>query len=944
MKKNNSRKTTAAILATLIAVSSCCSGVYGATFGSELQKKSIWITNEAELINGVHYSSAADDRMAENYITYAPGGQVRPMVVYGNDIHGAASFKTVISYAKAAGHRVIAAINADYFTMANGVALGMVIQDGVIKTSESSSSPTVGFMQDGSAVISRTNLNVRVSSPALSNGLAHVSLNKVATKASGVILYTDAYHDTNKMTEPTVNVLINVTEGEPRINGFMDGVVESVTEATGATEIPDGKVLLTMTQDSAYPGTLAQIRGMQPGDQVTFSFEADAAWNDVVMAVGGGEKLLTKGINVAPTKNERAPRTVLGIREDGSVLFYTVDGRQKGHSAGATLQEAALRMLELGCVEAVNMDGGGSTAVLALYPGENDVQTINKPSGGTLRNCGNYILLVKEGKETGVLANLHLYPYSSMMLAKAKQKFTIKATDTNSYPMQPPADLTFEMSQTVGTIDADGLFTAGEQAGKSKIVVRGGGAYGETDVMVVTNPHTIGITNGSTGQSLGSSVTVQAGSTFQFSGSASYNQIPLIAQGQCFDWSVTGGIGTIDENGHFTSANISKGTGTVTASVAGKTASVTVNISSEGERIADFESDLKKFETGTFGGLTSTIETDLGKVKSGRRSLRISYGQEETVSAEKDSSSPESWLFVEEESADNVTEEAGDEAADEAATSLEPAEAAEDSVSTTSPEADGSTESEEGADYEGNALSQQTDGAQRDRLQDVASLPAHISFSKAPTMMSYWLYGNGSGVEIRFSVETPQGTKETESTVVDFSGWKQIRIPLPKNTKAIGSLNIHGVKAEGTIYIDHVMAGYGHYLDEKPPVITLSVENQMLSAKIQDDLDTGLVKDRISVMYDGKKQDFSYDVTAGLVSATLPEADGKAHRVSVTAEDLSGHVARASLTIAAEEKTEPFSDMKGHWAAEYTGYLYDQKIISGQLTASGKRTYLPDKI
>lgn len=60
----------------------------------------------------------------------------------------------------------------------------------------------------------------------------------------------------------------------------------------------------------------------------------------------------------------RAPRTSIGVKGDGSVLLVVVDGRADlVHSVGATLRELAQIMLNLGCVSALNMDGGGSSVM-----------------------------------------------------------------------------------------------------------------------------------------------------------------------------------------------------------------------------------------------------------------------------------------------------------------------------------------------------------------------------------------------------------------------------------------------------------------------------------------------------------------------------------------------------------------------------------------------------
>ncbi|CAM3754933.1 phosphodiester glycosidase family protein [Cohnella lubricantis] len=70
-----------------------------------------------------------------------------------------------------------------------------------------------------------------------------------------------------------------------------------------------------------------------------------------------------------------APRTVMGQKEDGSILFLIIDGRQPGYSIGADLYDAQQIMLEHGAVIAANLDGGSSTA-LVTEGGE----LVNKPS------------------------------------------------------------------------------------------------------------------------------------------------------------------------------------------------------------------------------------------------------------------------------------------------------------------------------------------------------------------------------------------------------------------------------------------------------------------------------------------------------------------------------------------------------------------------------------
>ena len=82
--------------------------------------------------------------------------------------------------------------------------------------------------------------------------------------------------------------------------------------------------------------------------------------------------------------SSKQPRTIIGQRADGAVIFLCIDGRQPG-AAGATNQEATDIMLEYGAVNACNMDGGSSTIMLyrdqyGHYGETGQVQTISSYS------------------------------------------------------------------------------------------------------------------------------------------------------------------------------------------------------------------------------------------------------------------------------------------------------------------------------------------------------------------------------------------------------------------------------------------------------------------------------------------------------------------------------------------------------------------------------------
>lgn len=87
----------------------------------------------------------------------------------------------------------------------------------------------------------------------------------------------------------------------------------------------------------------------------------------------------------------RNPRTLAGVTADGKILLVTVDGRQPAYSVGASFEESALIMKSLGATDAMNLDGGGSTAITI------GTKLENRPSDPTgERAIGDAIVILSE--------------------------------------------------------------------------------------------------------------------------------------------------------------------------------------------------------------------------------------------------------------------------------------------------------------------------------------------------------------------------------------------------------------------------------------------------------------------------------------------------------------------------------------------------------------------
>jgi Phosphodiester glycosidase len=103
--------------------------------------------------------------------------------------------------------------------------------------------------------------------------------------------------------------------------------------------------------------------------------------DDIAYAVSGNAMMLTKGAVTPPERDTaRHPRSAVGLNEKGDqLLLVAVDGRQD-KSRGVTLRELAEIFLSLGAHDAVNLDGGGSTAMVVRDPKSRAHGLVNAPS------------------------------------------------------------------------------------------------------------------------------------------------------------------------------------------------------------------------------------------------------------------------------------------------------------------------------------------------------------------------------------------------------------------------------------------------------------------------------------------------------------------------------------------------------------------------------------
>ena len=566
MKRHVSR-----VLALALSVCLLWQSVSAAVLGGVLRESRMQMAVGMEYNETTYWHTAANGRQSEHYYTYTPNDTVTPMVYYGGTLYGRSTLDTLSGMLAGTGRTVVAAVNGSFFEMINGVPQGLIVTDGVLRSSGDLHS--VGFYADGTAVIGKPGLALRVTLPG---GSFAVTYNKALTKTNGIVLYSNDYDDHTKNTVKAHNVILQPEKDELLLTGSVNAVVLYSGEAYSA-EIPEGCFTLSMALDTVYTSTLPFLQALEAGDTVTIETSCAENWQSVQYACGGGDLLVENGNALGEftlnTADKRTSRTAIGVKADGTVVAYTVDGLQTGYSLGVTLSELALRMQELGCVTALNLDGGGSTTVGLRHPGFDALTTANQPSGGGQRACANFIFFTMPAEPAGPASQIFLYPQRVTALPGAQIRFEAGAADAVYRTAAVSGALSY--SAAAGTITPDGVYTAA-LPGVVTVAVQDGPLRDTAAVTVIESPESISVYRGATNVT-GTTVAVRYGESIDFSAQAKQAGFSVSADDGCFTWTVSEGLGTIDENGVFT-ANGTALQGTITASCGEASRSVQIRV------------------------------------------------------------------------------------------------------------------------------------------------------------------------------------------------------------------------------------------------------------------------------------------------------------------------------------------------------------------------------
>ena len=349
------------------------------------------------------------------FVEAKPNDTTSFVVTSGKSIYGRSTLsKKTANYNPGQGKRVVAAINGDFFSSKTGLPLGVQISDGVIQATNNYEYEldvhrySVAFREDGSAFIDIPHFNVGVSV----NGHVVTADRLNAYPSANLTLLTDDYSDkTYWETAYSHDVIVLKGSGKMRVDVTADcefvGYYKGVTEPLAIEEnhfyliAPAGDTRLAAAAAGAAPGAPCNA----------LVSDLTGKWKNVKNSVGGGNLLINNGTLRYTSTYDSAisgiltSRSALGIKADGTVVLYAVEKDAKAAvSGGVKLEAVAQALYNMGCIYAVNLDGGGSTTLSAAESGSCSV--INSCQDGSERGISNCLMIVSRETAPEIITDL----------------------------------------------------------------------------------------------------------------------------------------------------------------------------------------------------------------------------------------------------------------------------------------------------------------------------------------------------------------------------------------------------------------------------------------------------------------------------------------------------------------------------------------------------------
>lgn len=287
--------------------------------------------------------------------------EIRPETASNYSLHSKTTLRTMADRTNS-----VVALNGGFFKPQSGLPLGTLVIDGKIYTGPVYNRVALGIFEDGydvsriefDGIIKGNNTSVKID-----------NINQPRMLSTYVIAYTRDWGKYSPVS-PKNGVQLQISGNK------------IIAASANPLSIPsDGCVLV---------GPKDKLKALFGAEYVDLELGLSPKWDNVKHVISGGPYLVKNGsvyVDISEEKllaiGGRNPRSAIGYTKDNNLILVAVDGRE-GSSIGLTLSELAHFMQALGCVNAINLDGGGSTV---MYVNGAIVNSPPQPGGIALSNA-----------------------------------------------------------------------------------------------------------------------------------------------------------------------------------------------------------------------------------------------------------------------------------------------------------------------------------------------------------------------------------------------------------------------------------------------------------------------------------------------------------------------------------------------------------------------------
>ena len=454
--------------------------------------------------------------------------------------------------------------------------------DGVLRALDVANYTLLGFTADGRVFIDESKPTVSAAWTGFDGmqrvfPIAGFNAYRNNNYLDKLYLYNQDFSSKVTSGGPCVSAILRPVNGEQmRMNRTLTLEVVSVADAVQDQTIfngilPEGCYML-YAEDRNNPELLSALRELVPGTQVSIAVGgASEQWDQAVYGISGLYTLLRDGQLTDGLPTSANPYTAVGLKGDGTAVFYTIDGRQGGYSVGATYTQVAQRLQELGCVSAVALDGGGSTTLGATLPG-GGFEVVNKPSTAN-RKINNTIALVSRAGESLFTPGAYVTAQTRVVLTGASLNVTAVPYDSAGRPVSGQF---LSWNATGGSVfgtESGAVYTAGQLPG-SYTVSAGPGS--PLSVEVVDKLSALNVTRKDSSAKV-DSLNLEPGEQVELTASGVWYNLPVSMDADDITWAADPAVGAIDTEGRFT-AGTANGQGNITVTAGGVTVSIPVQV------------------------------------------------------------------------------------------------------------------------------------------------------------------------------------------------------------------------------------------------------------------------------------------------------------------------------------------------------------------------------